>query len=351
MTGRASRAPTLFALNFKLSSPLIGVVCALSIAVPLIVGIATGHTRAGGWGAVGAFLTNMAVFQPSHRFRARIVAGAAALVGLGGFLGALCGIHSLGIYPVVGIWTFAAGLFVAVGPTAALIGVSSATGVVYAASLRVSTGGAVEVGVVMTCSGLVTAGIALVAIPFVYRHFPQHDKASAVDVGRRWLSGAARSLRQGLARESTARYHALRMAVGVVAGTVLFRLINPVDGFWIPEAVLFIMRPDSALTKQRSLLRVVGSVAGVTLTTLLLTTLRPSADLMAVIAVVASAVAFSVQRVNFGLYITFVTCTFVFLTAFGGLPPASAVRGRLVDNLIGSAIAVLCLALWPTHET
>jgi uncharacterized membrane protein YccC len=110
------------------------------------------------------------------------------------------------------------------------------------------------------------------------------------------------------------------------------------------------MRPDPELTKERSLLRVLGTIVGVTLTTLLLTTLRPSADLMALIAVAASAIAFSVPRVNFGLYISFVTCIFVFLTAFGGLPPRSAVRSRLVDNLIGSGIAVLCLMLWPTHE-
>ena len=92
-----------------------------------------------------------------------------------------------------------------------------------------------------------------------------------------------------------------------------------------------------------------GRSPGVTLTTLLLTTLRPSPDLMAVIAVGASAIAFSVERVNFGLYIMFVTCIFVFLTAFGGLPPDSAVVGRLVDNLIGSGIAVAALWIWPVR--
>ena len=130
---------------------------------------------------------------------------------------------------------------------------------------------------------------------------------------------------------------------------MLYRLTNPADGFWIPEAALFIMRPDPQLTKRRAVLRIIGSVAGAALTTLLLLAFRPGPTLLAVFAVVASGIAFSVQRVNFGLYITFVTCIFVLLTAFGGLPARTALANRVVDNLIGSAIAVAALLLWPNR--
>jgi uncharacterized membrane protein YccC len=82
---------------------------------------------------------------------------------------------------------------------------------------------------------------------------------------------------------------------------------------------------------------------------LVLVALRPDPTLLAVLAVVASAIAFSVQRVNFGLYITFVTCIFVLLTAFGGLPARTAISNRVVDNLIGSTLAVVALRLWPTR--
>ena len=76
-------------MNGTMASPFIGLVCAVSIGGPLAVGIATGYPRAGGWAAVGAFFTDMAVFQPGHRFRARIVAGTGVLVAIGAFLGAL----------------------------------------------------------------------------------------------------------------------------------------------------------------------------------------------------------------------------------------------------------------------
>jgi len=54
-------------MNTSMASPLIGLVCAASIGLPFAVGIMAGYPRVGGWGAVGAFLTDMAVFQLGHR--------------------------------------------------------------------------------------------------------------------------------------------------------------------------------------------------------------------------------------------------------------------------------------------
>jgi hypothetical protein len=328
-----------------MSSPFIGFICAVSIGVPLAIGIATGYPRVGGWGAVGAFFTDMAVFQPGHRFRARIVTGAALLVALAAFLGALCGIRGVAIFPLVVIWTFGAGLLVELGPQAALIGVSSATSLVFSASFDISPTQALIVGAVSLASGLFTALLALVARRRLARYADPSRHGGVT--GWAWFREAAGTLRQATRLRSVGFWHALRLSAAALVGTVLYRITNPEDGFWIPEAALFIMRPDAALTKRRAVLRVIGSVVGAALTTLLLLAFRPGPTLLAVFAVVASGIAFSVQRVNFGLYITFVTCIFVLLTAFGGLPARTALVNRVVDNLIGSAIAVAALWLWP----
>ena len=63
-------------------------------------------------------------------------------------------------------------------------------------------------------------------------------------------------------------WHAVRLTAASLTGTVLFRVTNPGDGFWIPEAALFVMRPDKQLTRRRAVLRIIGSVAGAALTTL-----------------------------------------------------------------------------------
>ena len=69
----ADRKRSLWYLDTSAVSIPVGLQCAVAIALPLIVGISTGHDRAAGWGAVGAFLTDMAMDQPDHEFRARIV--------------------------------------------------------------------------------------------------------------------------------------------------------------------------------------------------------------------------------------------------------------------------------------
>jgi len=373
--------PSLFRMDVAQRSPLIGLQCALSIAAPLVVGILAGHSRVGGWGAVGAFFTDMAMFQPGHRFRARIVAGTGLLVAIGGFLGAACGIRSVAIYPVVAVWTLGAGLLVAVSPQAALIGVSSATALVYAASLDVSVGMAAELGVVMALSGLATAGLSLAVVQVVgvarrRRSIPNRGARAAVarpaaapapvpppttapapaspappspPTGLAWLRQVAATACRVVRERSPSLWYAARLAVTAVVGTVLYRVIDPADGFWIPEAALFVMRPDRRTTERRAVLRVVGSVAGAALTTGLLVALSPGPVLLAALAVGASAIAFSVQRVNFGLYITFVTCIFVLLTAFGGLPERAVVVDRVVDNVVGSVLALAALWLWPVR--
>ena len=333
-------------MNRPMASPFIGLVCAVSIGGPLAVGIATGYPRAGGWAAVGSFFTDMAVFQPGHRFRARIVAGTGVLVAVGAFLGALCGIRGIAIFPLVALCTFAAGLLVELGPQAALIGVSSVTSLVFSASFDVSATEALVVGGVTLLGGLFTAALAVVARRGLARYA---DPTRHGATGWPWARQVAATMWRSTHLRSIPFWHAVRLTAASLAGTILFRVTNPDDGFWIPEAALFIMRPEAQLTRRRAVLRIIGSVAGATLTTLVLVALRPDTTLLAVLAVIAAAIAFSVQRVNFGLYITFVTCIFVLLTAFGGLPARTAIANRVVDNLIGSALAVAALWLWPTR--
>ena len=241
----------------------------------------------------------------------------------------------------------AVGLLVELGPQAALIGVSSVTSLVFSASFDVSATEALVVGGVTLLGGLFTAVLAGVARRGLARYADPTRHAGATGWG--WARHVAVTMRRSTHLRSIPFWHAVRLTAASLTGTVLFRVTNPEDGFWIPEAALFIMRPEPKLTRRRAVLRIIGSVAGAALTTLVLVALRPDPTLLAVLAVVASGIAFSVQRVNFGLYITFVTCIFVLLTAFGGLPARTAISNRVVDNLIGSALAVAALWLWPTR--
>jgi hypothetical protein len=539
--------------------PLIGIEAACSIAIPLAIGLIVNHPTAGAWAAIGAFLTSFSLYQPGFRIRARVVAVAGVVVGLAVFLGAITGIMSAGIYPVVAAWTFMGGLLVAVGPNAALVGVVSSVGLMIASSLNASPSLAFEDGGLALCGGLGAAILAVVfhhneqraearalaasyrtladyasgistgegtlpdgepfdtlaatlAVPGPHRyldrgdrdralavqseelrislaalseargrlirghvshpggtdtvedidqaartfsvllegianscaddrhtaapgsadrhtplpgspdlrlaepdrmrhspattrpitdssatadvsehlddiverlgairslldttttvgspggnpapHSPQNGnqgagcRRSSADQARRStveqqgpLAGAALALRANLSLESTAFRHAVRLAVVATLATVLYRIIDPVDGYWIVVAVIFVLKPEFGVTVGRSLLRVVGTLAGVAAATFFLTSLQPGPVVLAVLTVVVSAFAFTLFNVNYGVFALFLTCLTVFLAAFLGLPPTTAVLNRATDNLIGAGLTVVAFLVWPT---
>ncbi|HEX4219702.1 MAG TPA: FUSC family protein [Acidimicrobiales bacterium] len=162
------------------------------------------------------------------------------------------------------------------------------------------------------------------------------------------LAGAALALRANLSLQSTAFRHALRLAGVSTLATVLYRIIDPVDGYWIVVAVIFVLKPEFGVTVGRSLLRVVGTLAGVAAATFLLASLQPGPVVLAVLTVVVSVFAFTLFNANYGLFALFLTCLTVFLAAFLGLPPMTAVLNRATDNLIGSGLTVVAFLIWPT---
>ncbi|HVW31734.1 MAG TPA: hypothetical protein VHL53_04265, partial [Acidimicrobiia bacterium] len=242
-------------MDLSAVSVSVGLQCAASIALPLAIGIGTGHDRAAGWGAVGAFLTDMAMDQPERRFRARVVAVAAVFVALGGFLGALSGIEGWVIYPLAGIWALASGLLAAVSARAALIGVSSATALLYAASFQISTAESARAGLWMLASGLGAAAIGWVVTALTGPRGPGASGPGTSGPGTGdtggelyglpWARRAWATLRHNLRAGPAFVHHALRLATVTEAATVLYRLLSTTDGFWIPEAALFTGRPDA----------------------------------------------------------------------------------------------------------
>jgi hypothetical protein len=178
-------------------------------------------------------------------------------------------------------------------------------------------------------------------------HYPLNGNRSTADQ-QGPLAGAALALRANLSLESTAFRHALRLAVVSTVATVLYRIIDPVDGYWIVVAVIFVLKPEFGVTLGRSILRVVGTLAGVAAATFFLASLQPGPVILAVLTVVVSAFAFTLFNVNYGVFALFLTCLTVFLAAFLGLPPTTAVLNRATDNLIGAGLTVVAFLVWPT---
>jgi YccS/YhfK family integral membrane protein len=131
--------------------------------------------------------------------------------------------------------------------------------------------------------------------------------------------------------------HGLRMAVALVAGYVLMRLLHADHGYWILLTTAFVCRPNYGATRLRLVQRIVGTLVGLGLTWALMQ-LFSGVELQLLIALVA-ALLFFVTRTDRYLVAT-AAITVMSLLCFNVLGNGFVlIWPRLVDTLAGCAIA------------
>ncbi|WP_025884540.1 FUSC family protein [Asaia prunellae] len=116
--------------------------------------------------------------------------------------------------------------------------------------------------------------------------------------------------------------------------------------YWALIATLLVMQPAGNVTLVRSVERVIGSIGGSLMAALCAMAL-PGKPALLVVAVFMSLAAIATRAVNYTLLVFFLT-GLVVVIAEAVMPGGGIIWARVLDNLIGSGIALLCvLLLWP----
>lgn len=159
------------------------------------------------------------------------------------------------------------------------------------------------------------------------------------------------TLRANLRFSSPAFRHAVRCGVCLAVALVLSRLLPLSRGYWMPMTVAIVLRPDFGATLRVGLLRVVGTLGGLLLTTALLNFAVFDSFWVALALMAALCFAFrELAMVHYGIAVVCLTGLVVILLSFYGIPPETAVHARALDTVLGSALALLAYLLWPTWE-
>ena len=158
-------------------------------------------------------------------------------------------------------------------------------------------------------------------------------------------------LRANLHPNSPAARHALRLAMLVPATDLAIRAIGVQRGYWVALTILVVLRPDFAATFQRSLMRVIGTVVGLLLASVLVHYLLGDSTpgLIALLTVSFFGMRMA-GAANMGLSSVFLAAVVVVLLSLIGVPAHSTVVVRLIDTAIGGAIALVAVLLWPSWE-
>ena len=158
------------------------------------------------------------------------------------------------------------------------------------------------------------------------------------------------TLRANLTPRSVAFRHAVRSAACLCIALAAARWLKLPHGYWVPMTAAIVLRPDFAATFNFGLLRVVGTVLGLLLTTALLhvTPNEPWAHL-ALMAVLCMGFRY-LATAHYGAAVAALTGTVVILLSFEGVDPGGAVIDRVINTAMGSAMALIAYVLWPTWE-
>jgi hypothetical protein len=226
-----------------------GVAGALAAAGPLAVGLAVGDTVAGLTAAIGGLNTALAV--PRAGPRARLWWGGLCALGTAGSLAMADWFDGqtwtlvLATLVWVGGWAF----FRAAGPTGALTGFAICAVFAIVAGLP-PDGVALGTKLLWYAAG---AGPGLLLMVWA-RSGPEPTRHPVRD--------ALRAYRHGLMHDGALRAHALRLAVAVSIGTVLYRAIDLPHGYWVALTTLAILQPGEHATRVRALQRAIGTLGG-----------------------------------------------------------------------------------------
>ena len=133
----------------------------------------------------------------------------------------------------------------------------------------------------------------------------------------------------------------MRQGATLGLGAELARLLVLPNGYWVPMTALLVLKPDFRQTFHRGLERVVGTLAGAALASLLVHAIHLDPFTMGCLIVFFAWLGYTLVNVNYAVYAVFLTAYIVFLLDFGGLTPAVVVTHRALNTALGGGLALL----------
>jgi uncharacterized membrane protein YccC len=157
-------------------------------------------------------------------------------------------------------------------------------------------------------------------------------------------------LRANLRLSSIACRHAIRCSVCLALAVAGERWSGLAHGYWIPMTTAIVLKPDFAGTFSFGLWRVLGTLAGLMLTTALVHFAFGNEWLRVGLLALFCFGFRQLTTMHYGLGVMLLTGLIVVLLSFAGLSPADTMSARAIGTCTGSALALLAYMLWPTWE-
>ena len=310
--------------------------CMLAIAVCLSAGLLAGQPQAGMVAASGAFSVGLGSFQwlGQSRIAPMLLAALGMAVSASG--GSLVG-HSLPGALGNAAWAgFGSGMLVALGPGVAWVGLQCGIMAVVASGYPVGLEAALS-----RAAAILVGGLLQTAIMVAVWWWRSPDDTPAQPDPYEGIAASVRILWANLTPRSETFLYAVRLSLTLTVAAATARLLGLANGYWVPMTALLVLKRDFQGTFVRGLERLLGTLAGAALATLLVHVLHLGLPMIGVLIVLFAWLGYALVNVNYGVYAVFLTAYIVFLLDFGGLSTHAVVTHRALNTALGGGLALL----------
>jgi uncharacterized membrane protein YccC len=175
-------------------------------------------------------------------------------------------------------------------------------------------------------------------------------EAASEPLPRAPLRTAARLLRRHLSIHAPTGRYALVLAASVAAIDLIARRIDLPNGYWAPMTLLILLKPAFRDTFKRGVQRILGTLGGAGVATLIAAHLRPTPGVTALMITAAAFGAYTLLRVNYLAYSLCITAYVAFMLSLAGTPEPVVALNRVVATVAGGLAALLAHSAWAASE-
>lgn len=330
------------ALNLRL--PLVS---ASAVGLCLFIGIFAGHPGSGLIAGGGALTVGFGANQRIADSRLLPMIAAVLAMASTTLIGTLAGNRGYTLLLAAGIAAFIYGVLTSRNAGLAWVGQQASV------TLFVASGYPTGPRPALVRAGLIAAGgtVQILITTFGLRLMPELRKDllaiprslyTTLYQQHRELLNRLHDLPQALPALSgrIALLYSLRLTVTVVLASELYRRLGIQSGYWIPMTALLVQKPAFFETLARASARILGTLAGAYLCSLLIADIPIHPLVLAAATTFCAFWAFATNGVNYGLFSLFLTSYIVFLLSLNQIPGPEIAHRRALCTLLGGLIAL-----------
>jgi hypothetical protein len=309
--------------------------CIVAMAVALGAGIASGHPGQGLMATAGAFSVGFGSFQELRGSRKAPMLLAALGICLSSWIGTVAGGSSIATIVVTGTWAtmYAAVSFIA--PGASWVGIQCVIWLVISSGFPATGLQAFTRGSMALAGGLLQMLFVLASWHWEGAITPAPAPQAVAE--QPLVSG----LKQLFHGHYDDRLYLGQAATTMIAASAFARWLALPNSYWIGVTALLVMRPDLHQATLRGVSRIIGTLVGAALSTLIASGLRPGPHMLLALVLIFAWFCYALIYVNYALFAVCITAYVVFLLAVGGLPEKTVIAKRALNTVIGGSLALL----------